>query len=66
MNIEFRADIKRIGKRYSPLVNEYKNGTYVKSFDFADAPIFKDLFSAYSYAKKEADELNRRFHNEER
>jgi hypothetical protein len=66
MMIEFKADVQKVPDGYIPIVNVYIHGTYIKSFDFADAPVFIDLFSAYRYAKKESAELNRRVHSEEK
>lgn len=60
MNLIFKADVKRIGEGFIPIVNEYKNGVFVNYLEFPEAQIYDSAILAYSHAIKEAEALNRR------
>jgi hypothetical protein len=66
MTIEYKATVRHKDGFPVPIVDEYQHGDYKRSLEFADAPKFTDIFMAFNYAKIEAEELNRRVHNEER
>lgn len=64
MTMEFKATVQHRNGKIIALVDEYIQGVYKRSIEFVDAPEFKDLFSAYDYARREVNELNRRLNHE--
>lgn len=66
MTIEYKATVKHKDGFPVPIIDEYYHGEFKRSIEFIDAPKFSDVFTAFNYAKDEAEKFNRMVRYEER